>query len=119
MSLSLFLALSLPTFLSGKLTALLLAIIPAGAIAFVLFQIVKRWSATVDAIENAWVKRIAVGLVASIVTLVFGAAGVGIDCVPDENCLQLVTQDKLETLVKAIAASLVAFVMHAVKGGRK
>jgi len=105
-------------FLTAKVAQLLLAAIPIGAISFALFQVVKRLSAQVDGIKSPYLKQAAVVLVATLVTAVFGAAGVNIDCVPGENCLALVSQDKLGELLKAALGAFTAFVLHALKNGR-
>jgi putative copper export protein len=102
-----------------KLMSFAMAAVPVGAISFALFQIVKRQSSLIDGIRNKTVKQIAVVFVAAVLTLVFSSMGLSIDCVAGENCLNLVTQDKIGEVIKWALGSFVAFALHAVKRGRK
>lgn len=116
---SLGLAFGLSGFFSAKLTAFFMAAIPVGAIAFALFQVVKRVSAQVDGLKNPVIKQAIVAGIAFALTAGFAAAGVTIECVPGANCLEQVTQDKLELVLRSLLSAATAFVLHAVKQGRK
>lgn len=114
---STFLAIALPGFIKGKLISLLFAAIPVGAVAFVLYQLVKRFTGLVDAIKNPWIHRAVVTIIAMALTALAGATGLDIVCVPGENCLNEVNQEHLEFLVQSGLAALSAMLMHASKKG--
>lgn len=104
-------------FLFSKFGQLVMAAIPVGAISFALFQIVKRQSAWIDRLDNPLIKQALVLAVAVVLTAAFSAVGLTIDCVPGENCLALVNEDKIAEFVKAVLGAFTAFALHAVKNG--
>lgn len=109
----------LPAFITTKLFALVMAAIPVGAISFALYQQIKKFSYTVDQIDNAWTHRAVVTGVAFVLTAIGAALNVPIVCPPEVNCLNELTADKVELLVKALLGAGSAFALHAMKGGKK
>lgn len=119
MVISTFLAISLGASIKAKVVAVLFSILPIGAVAFALYQLVKRFTTLVDAIKNPWVHRAIVFAIALGLTALGAATGVDISCVEGVNCLNELSQDKIELILKSVLGSVSAFVLHAVKGSRR
>lgn len=115
MSVSLFLALGLPAFVKAKVFGLLMAALPIGAISFALYQFVKRQAKRVDEIANPWVHRSVVAGISFVLTAVFAALNVPIVCSESVNCLNELSQDQIELLLKGLLGAVSAFVLHAGK----
>lgn len=103
-------------FIQIKLVTLFLAAIPVGAIAFLLYQALKRFTVLVDAIKSPWANRLAVAVISFVVTGLAAATGLDITCVEGVNCLQAVTQDHITFVLKSGLGAVSAFLIHA---GRK
>jgi hypothetical protein len=83
-----------------------------GPLTFVVMQGLKALSATIDALPPT-AKRIAVMVVATLLTFLGSWAGVDFNCDPEAavNCLSTIDQDA----VKAAVATGLAFVLHLAK----
>lgn len=83
-----------------------------GPLTFVVMQGLKALSATIDALPPV-AKRIAVMVVATLLTILGSWAGVDFNCDPEAavNCLATLDQDA----VKAALATALAFVLHLAK----
>lgn len=97
--------------MSKFLMPILLPVI-VGPLTFLVMQGAKAVSATIDALP-ATAKRIAVLVVASLLTLLGSWAGVDFGCNPDAgvNCLADLDKDA----VKSAVAAVVAFLLHLAK----
>jgi hypothetical protein len=106
-------------FIQIKLVTLFLAAIPVGAIAFLLYQAVKRFTVLVDAIKSPWVHRLAIAGISFVLTAVFAALGLDINCVEGVNCLQELSKDKIEMVLQAGLSAVSAFLIHAGRKSRR
>lgn len=100
------------SWLQTQLLNLLLLAVPIGAIAALSFQFLKKASAAVDAFP-AWLKNVAVYLIAMIVTTVTTILGVPVVCEEGVNCLSKIDQNTLKMLIEAALALGVAKLSHA------
>ena len=83
-----------------------------GPLTFLVMQGAKAVSATIDALP-ATAKRIAVLVVASLLTMLGSWAGVDFACDPEAAVSCLATLDK--DAVKAAVGAVIAFVLHLAK----
>lgn len=98
------------TLLRELLPFLLLAI-PAGAVASVLFQWIKRTWATVDGL-NAWTKRLVIFVAGSLLVWVGSLLGVPIGLEPGANPFTSLDESTVRLLVDAALAWIVAKFTH-------
>lgn len=103
----------LTDWLLTKALGLVLAAIPVGIIASVVFQWVKRQRVEVDKLSPA-LKNGAVFLIGAIIAAVSAFTGVEIACVPGENCLALLDQPTIEAVIRAGLSFAAAKFTHAV-----
>lgn len=87
-----------------------------GPLAFLLMQLAKRTSFTIDAM-NPWAKRSALFAIVVGLSVLGSLAGVDFHC--DEslgtNCLTTLDPDTLHLALKTLAGAAFAFVLHAGK----
>lgn len=100
--------------LQTNLVDIIWAAIPIGTIAFLVLQQAKRLSYAVDALP-ALTKRIAVGIIAVLLTVLFDWAGVPLVCEEGVNCLSSLNIDSITALLNAVLGSVIAMVIHAKK----
>lgn len=89
----------------------LVGAIPVGTIAFLVLQQAKRASTFVDDL-TPWLKRAAIALIAVVLTALGAAVNVPIICEVDVNCLDSLSQDKIEALIKVALATVTALIIH-------
>ena len=94
-------------FLQAKALTIVLSMIPIGAIAFTIMQIIKRQAAWVDNLTPT-LKRGAVFLIAAVLTALGAWAKVPIICEEGVNCLTTLDQSTIEALLKAGLGALTA-----------
>lgn len=98
-----------------KLLALSL-LLPAivGPVTFAVMQALKKVSAWVDA-QSPLTKRVAVALIAFLLTLVGKLTGVEVLCAPDTDCLAALDHET----IKAMVGAALAFALHGAKNAVK
>lgn len=105
--------------MSKMLLPLVLPVV-LGPLVFVVMQGLKAVSATVDRLP-AVVKRVAVGVIAALLTVAGGATGVELACDPEAalaaggTCLEVLDKDA----VKAVLTAAIAFGLHWAKAQAK
>jgi hypothetical protein len=103
--------------ISGHLTAWLVAALPIGALTMVAGQYVKRASNWVDSLPSMVKRTVVIPAIAAVITALGAALGVPIVCAPDTNCLTALDQHTLDAIIKAALGVAVAFVAHAGRTG--
>lgn len=101
--------------IQSHLISLVLAAIPFGALAFLAVQAIKRFSAILDHTPSL-VKRAVVTVLAAGLTAAGAAMGIDFGCQTDATqCLDNLTQDKIEMVLRFLFAAGSAFILHAGK----
>lgn len=98
------------------LTLTLLTPILVGPLTFLAMQGLKATNALIDA-QSPTVKRFLVALIAAALTTIGAALGINIECDAEAATSCLATVDK--EAVKALVATILAYVIHAIKNAKK
>lgn len=85
-----------------------------GPVTFLVMQTLKKVSAWVDA-QSPLTKRVAVALIAFILTLASKLTGIEVLCEPDANCLTTLDHET----IKAMVGAALAYGLHSLKNAKK
>lgn len=106
------------TWLQTKALTLLVAAVPLGLIASLVYQGVKKLierETELLAKTPAALHRVYFGIVATVLTAVAGALGITIDCPTGVSCLTALTPETITVGLEASLAIVVGLATHALK----